>query len=92
MITPKEIASITVLVPGQQSTNHQIIPFRVYQQQQLYRAIALITNEEIRLAGLPEELVFSFDNNTIVPGKHTKQQHFEVIRNIVQELKIQGVL
>ena len=62
MFITNEIASITVLVPGGSDTRttHRVIPFNVYKEGQKYRAIALIGNEERRLACLPEELSFHF--------------------------------
>jgi hypothetical protein len=94
MFITNEIASITVLVPGGSGTRttHRVIPFNVYKEGQKYRAIALIGNEERRLACLPEELSFHFTDHTLVPGKETKEENLGVLSNIVQELRIQRIL
>ena len=83
-----EIASITILVPyikGKELIN-QIIPFKVYREQQYFKAIPLITSEEQKITGLPAEILFQLNNYTVIPNEGTKEENLESINNIVREL------
>lgn len=90
MTISNEIASITILVPynkGDETIN-QIIPFKVYRDQQRFKAIPLITEEERILTGLPAEILFQFVNYTVIPAAETNEENLESINNIVRELKM----
>lgn len=52
MLVTNEIASITISVPYQKGNEivNQIVPFKVFKQQQHYRAIPLISAEERNIA------------------------------------------
>ena len=93
MIARNELTSITVLVSYLNGTEiaNQIVPFKVFKENRLYRAIPLINNEERKLTELPEEIYFEFNNHTIIPGKAITDKGLEVLENIVQELKMQKI-
>lgn len=84
-----EIASVTILVPYQKGneTINQIIPLKIYHDQQGYKAIPLISDEEKKIAGLPSVISFELAGNQIIPDK-MNEADMEVIRNIVTELKM----
>ena len=66
-----EIASITVLVPHHIGTEtiNQVIPFRVYRQEQNYVAVPFISAAERLTSGLPESLSFALVNNRLWNGR-----------------------
>ena len=90
MLVTSEIASITILVPykkGDETVN-QIIPFKVFRNEQRYKAIPLISNEERKLSGLSHELSFRFEENRIIPETETTEANMNAINNIARELRM----
>lgn len=90
MFTSNEIASITILVPyhkGREIVN-QIIPFKVFKDQQQYRAVPLISTEERQLTGLPEQMSFRFNDYKVLAAADTNEGNLEAINNIVRELRM----
>lgn len=94
MIVTNEIASVTILVPHQRGNEiiNQIIPFKVFRQQQGYKAIPLITAEERMMTGLSAELSFRLMDQKIQPETETTRQNIEAINNIVRELQVLRVV
>lgn len=90
MLVTNEIASITISVPYQKGNEivNQIVPFKVFKQQQHYRAIPLISAEERNIAGLSTELSFRFTENRIIPEADTNEANLNAINNIAGELRI----
>lgn len=90
MLVTNEIASITILVPYQKGneTVNQIIPFKVFRQQQYYKAIPLISAEERKMTGLSEELSFRFAEHRIIPEAETNEINLDAISNIASELRM----
>ena len=82
-----EIASITVLVPHHIGTEtiNQVIPFRVYRQEQNYVAVPFISAAERLTSGLPESLSFALVNNRL---SSTQALRPDVLENIVKELRL----
>lgn len=90
MHVTNEIASITISVPYQRENEivNQIVPFKVFKQQQHYRAIPLISAEAIKIAGLSNELSFRFIEGRIFPEAEANETNLNAINNIVGELRI----
>lgn len=90
MLITNEIASITILLPYQKGdkTIHQIIPFKVFREQQHYKAIPLISVDEKNSAGLSGELSFCFKNNRVVADAEPTEANLNAINNIASELRI----
>jgi len=90
MIVTNEIASITILVASKRGneTINQIIPFKVFRQQQHYKAIPLISAEERELIGLSAELSFRFVENRIIPEAKANEATLKAINNIAGELRM----
>jgi hypothetical protein len=85
-----EIASITILVPCRRGNEiiNEIIPFKVFRQQQHYKAIPLISAEEREKTGLSSELSFRFIENRIVPEEKANDATLYAINNIAGELRM----
>jgi len=90
MLVTNEIASITILVPYQRGneTINQIIPFKVFREQQQFKAIPLINAEERELTGLSPELSFKFIENRIIPEAKANEATLRAINNIAGELRM----
>jgi hypothetical protein len=90
MLITNEIASITILVAchrGNEITN-EIVPFKVFRQQQHYKAIPLISTEERELIGLSAELSFRFIENRIIPEAKANEATLNAINNVASELRM----
>lgn len=90
MLITNEIASITILLPFQKGKEmvNQVIPFKVFRQEQQYKAIPLITSEERKSTGLSDELSFTFKQNKIIAEPETNEASLMTINNIASELKL----
>lgn len=90
MLITNEIASITVLLPFQKGNElvNQIIPFKVFKQEEQYKAIPLLSAEERKSTGLSEELCFTFNQNRIVTKAETNAAGVNAINNIAGELRL----
>jgi len=90
MFVTNEIASITILVPTQRGNEiiNQIIPFKVFREQQHYKAIPLISADERKLAGLPAELSFRFVGHRIIPEAEAYGANLDAIHRIAGELRM----
>jgi len=90
MLITNEIASITILLPFQQGNElvNQIIPFKIFKQEEQYKAIPLISSEERQNTGLSEELCFTFLKNRIVAEAETNAAGVNAINNIAGELRL----
>ena len=96
METPKAIklASLSVEVPYKGAGNvirQHLVPFDVYREEEVYKAVPLLPEDERRKANLPPELVFFYENGK--PRSPRKiDGNFHVIEDIVAKLKQTSVL
>jgi hypothetical protein len=90
MLVTSEIASITILVPYKKGneTINQIIPFKVFKQQDHYKAIPLIAAAERMITGLSAELSFQFKEYRIVAEAGLNEANLNAINNIASELRM----
>ena len=90
MLITNEIASITILLPFQKGNElvNQIIPFKVFRQEEKYKAIPLISLEDRKDTGLSEELCFTLRQNRIVADAETNAAGINAINNIAGELRL----
>jgi hypothetical protein len=90
MIVTTEIASITILSQHQNGTEtvNRIIPFKVFKQQQYFKAIPLITAAERKQSGLSAEISFRFIENRIVPAVETNEANLDAMNKIASELRM----
>lgn len=94
MLITNGIASISVLLPFKNGKDvvNQIIPFKVFRDEKQYKAIPLITSGERKSAGLSEELIFTFHQNSIVAKAATNEAGVNAINNIASELKMLRII
>ena len=95
MIQTIELASLTVLVhyrDAQQGANHQLVPFKVYEQHDRYIAIPLLREEELVPMGLPERIAFRVSNKDIISLDGGGELLMKTIREIIRELNLQRLL
>lgn len=94
MIVSSEIASITILMPVKKDNEiiNKIIPFKVYCHQQQYKAVPLVSPEDKAMTGLPDEVLFTFANNTIMAGDNLDNERLGIVNNIIRELKMLRVI
>lgn len=91
METPKrnKLASFHIDVPYRGAGNvirQHTIPFDVYREEMVYKAVPLLEEDERRKANLPEELVFFYENGK--PSSPRKiDGNFHVIEDIVAKLR-----
>lgn len=94
MMVSNEIASITILVSFKQNQEviNKIVPFKVYGHHQYYKAVPLVSSEEREIAGIPEEVLFTFANNTLMASEDLNTERLGMLNNIIRELKILRVV
>lgn len=91
MIISNELASITILHPymnGDQLVN-EIVPFKVFAEGNLFKAIPLVDDAKRKMLSLPPQYLFEFFNHTIIPDKTLADDDLEIVKNIVRELQMQ---
>jgi hypothetical protein len=95
MITLKEIPLITVPVTHYRQngvTAGEDVDFKIYREDNRFKAIPLMSKEERLTTGLPEELVFVYSNQCITTANNMEEESLDAIKQIVQELEAQELL
>jgi hypothetical protein len=90
-----KMASIHIFVPykGPGNTIRQNpVVFDVYSIDGHYKAVPLLSEDERRIANLPEELLFSYENGKPVSLRGSVDGNFHAIEDIVRELQKQKLL
>ncbi|HEU0109372.1 MAG TPA: hypothetical protein VFQ73_00790 [Flavisolibacter sp.] len=89
-----EVASLTILVSHQSGTEtvHQVVPFKIFQEDSRFKAIPLIGQKEREVSQLSEALFFELSNQRIVPAIGITHSNMDVLNKIVQELRIQKLI
>lgn len=87
MNTINDVASISVLVQYMQNneTRHDIVPFKVYEQNESYIAIPYISENDRVKMQLPEQIRFQIINNKIVAATDS---HRQVIFSLATEIRL----
>jgi hypothetical protein len=90
MLVSTEIASVTILVSYQKENEmiNQIIPFKVFKQEDLYKAIPMISAEERKVMGISAELAFRLIDNRIIVGEEANNASLNAINKIASELRV----
>ena len=86
----QKITNITVQVPLKSSggvIKQRDIEFEVFQSDSHYTLKPCLTEDERRVANLPEELNFTFDNGKPVSLRGKLDGNFHVIQDAVKLLK-----
>ena len=90
-----KIASVNIPVPvrGPGNTIRQSpVLFDVFSDDNTYKAVPVLNEDERRVANLPQELLFGFENGRPVSQRGAKDGNFHAIQDIVHELQSQKLL
>jgi hypothetical protein len=89
------VITLSVLVAGATTngaTAGEIVPFKVFYQEEQYRAVPMISDPQRKEVGLPEVICFSFVDHCIVSDKSRSEETLEVIRSLLQEMMMQELI
>ena len=90
MTEGKEVMDVSILVPfnrGSVATS-EIVHFKVFNNQAECRVIPLLHQEERSFAGLPAEMHFRIEGNTVIPAITGNKDLVKVMENIMFELRL----
>ena len=85
-----KIASVNISVPYKGPGNvikQNPVLFDVYFEEDHYKAVPLLSDDERRIANLPNELLFSFQDGKPFSHRGVMDGNFHAIEDIVGELK-----
>lgn len=83
--------SISYRGPGN-TIRQNPVPFDVYSEADYYRAVPLLNENERRIANLPHELFFNFENGRPVSRRGKFDGNFHAIEAIARELQKQKLI
>ena len=95
MIIRKELTSITIPVDHYRTYDvitEEPVSFTVFQENEWFRAVPMMTNEERKTTGLPAELLFVYVNYCIADANDMEEEALKVIKEIVLELEEQELI
>lgn len=95
MITITEIPLISIPVMHYRQYNvvtEEDVDFKIYREENRFRAIPLMSREERLTTGLPQELVFSYVSHCITAANDTGEESLSAIKQIIQELEAKQLL
>ena len=95
MITTKEIPLITVPVTHYKLNDvvtEKDVDFKIYRQDQQFKAIPLMSKEERLMTGLPEELIFAYFSHCITAANNMEDESINAIKQIIQEMEARELL
>jgi hypothetical protein len=95
MTTTTDIPLITVSVMHYRQNGEaagEDVDFKIYREDNLFRAIPLMSREERLTTGLPEVLEFAFASHCITRANDMEEETLNAIKQIVQELEVQDLL
>ena len=90
-----KIASVNIHVPvrGPGNTIRQNpVLFDVFSDDSIYKAVPVLNEDERRVANLPLELLFGFENGKPVSQRGVRDGNFHAIQDIVHELQSKKLL
>jgi hypothetical protein len=90
-----KIASVEIFVsykgPGNMIKQNPVL-FDVYAVDEHYKAVPLLNEHERRLANLPDELLFEYENGQPASKRRSFDGNFHAIEDIVRELQKQNLI
>jgi hypothetical protein len=95
MVMSNKITRVNVSVPYKGPGNiirQKPVSFQVFSEDGHFKAVPLLNEDERRIANLPQELLFNYENGRPVSRRGSFDGNFRAIENIVQELKKQNVV
>lgn len=66
--------------------------FDVYSMEDHFKAVPLLNEDERRIANLPQELLFSFNEGKLVSHRGSFDGNFHAIEEIVHQLQKQNLI
>ena len=90
-----KIANVNISVPYKGPGNIIIqkpVSFDVYSECDYYKAVVLLNEDERRIANLPPELCFFFENGRPISQRGSVDGNAHAIEDIVKELQTQGLI
>jgi hypothetical protein len=95
MNTTNEVITLSILVEGPSYKGlsaQKIVPFKVFKEDQQYKAVPLLNESERKNIGLQEVISFAFVDHCIITERSLSEDTFEIIKNLIQELILQDVI
>lgn len=95
MITMNEIPLVTVAVLHYQLNNictKGNVDFKIYREENKFKAIPLMSKHERLATGLPEELIFVYFNHCITAANDMEEESLNAIKQIILEMEVQELL
>lgn len=89
-----KIASVNIAVPYKGPGNiirQNSVSFEVFSEEGHFKAVPLLNEDERRIANLPQELLFNYENGRPVSRRGNFDGNFHAIENIVRELQKQNL-
>ena len=90
-----KITSVNISIPYKGPGNvikQNPVVFDVYFVDGHYKAVPCLNENERRIANLPEELLFDYENGKPVSHRGSLDGNFHAIEDIVNQLQKQGVI
>jgi len=91
----RKIASINISVPYKGPGNiirENPVSFEVYSEENYFKAVPLLNEEGRRIANLPQELLFNYENGRPVSLRGNFDGNFHAIEDIARELQKQKLI
>jgi hypothetical protein len=95
MTISKELSSITIPVAHYRLYNEiteENVSFTIYQENEWFKAVPVLSMEERLATGLPEELLFLYINYCIADANDMEDDALAVIKKIILELEVQELI
>ena len=67
---------------------HDNVLFRIYRENDWFKAVPQLSAAQRIQTGLPEELVFVYWNRVVLAANDTEEEAMNVIKNIILELEV----
>jgi hypothetical protein len=90
-----KIANVNISLPYKSPGNiirHNAVSFDVYSEAGYYKAVPLLNEDERRIANLPNELLFNYENGKLASRRGSIDGNFHAIENIVHQLQKQKMI
>jgi hypothetical protein len=95
MTITNEISLVTIPVAHFREFDvitNEDISFRIFREDDSFKAVPQISAEERKTTGIPEELVFVYLNRVVLAANNMEEDTLIVIKNIVLELEVQDLV
>lgn len=90
-----ELSMITIPVPHFRPFNvitNEAVSFRVFREDDWFKAVPQISGNERKTTGIPAELVFVYLHRVVQAANHMEEDSLNVIKDIILELEDMDLL